>query len=131
MIASGELSALAQPGAEPAARHSVHKTGAILSDGIALGHVVLHEPRVVITNYIAEDLPKEVKRLDTALAKLRADLDRMLERGDVAEGGEHREVLEAYRMFANDHGWSHKLHEAVATGLTAEWRSADDSGPTS
>ena len=29
-------------------------------------------------------------------------------------------MLEAYRMFANDHGWSHKLHEAVATGLTAE-----------
>src|SRR3981189_2975003 len=105
MIASGELSSLAQPGAEPAARHSLHKTGAILSDGIALGHVVLHEPRVVITNYIAEDLPKEIKRLDTALAKLRADLDRMLERGDVAEGGEHRDVLEAYRMFANDHGW--------------------------
>ena len=81
---------------------------------------MLHEPRVVITNYIAEDLPKEIKRLDAALTKLRADLDRMLERGDVAEGGEHREVLEAYRMFANDHGWSHKLHEAVATGLTAE-----------
>ena len=120
MIASGELAALAQPGAEPAARHSLHKTGAILSDGIALGHVVLHEPRVVITNYIAEDLPKEIKKLDAALTKLRADLDRMLERGDVAEGGEHREVLEAYRMFANDHGWSHKLHEAVATGLTAE-----------
>ena len=120
MIASGELAALAQPGAEPAARHSLHKTGAILSDGIALGHVVLHEPRVVITNYIAEDLPKEIKKLDAALAKLRADLDRMLERGDVAEGGEHRDVLEAYRMFANDHGWSHKLHEAVATGLTAE-----------
>jgi phosphotransferase system, enzyme I, PtsP len=120
MIASGELAALAQPGAEPAAGHSLHKTGAILSDGIALGHVVLHEPRVVITNYIAEDLPKEIKKLDAALAKLRADLDRMLERGDVAEGGEHRDVLEAYRMFANDHGWSHKLHEAVATGLTAE-----------
>src|SRR6266403_281812 len=120
MIASGELSSLAQPGAEPAARHSLHKTGAILSDGIALGHVVLHEPRVIINNYIAEDLPKEVKRLDTALAKLRADLDRMLERGDVAEGGEHRDVLEAYRMFANDQGWSHRLHEAVATGLTAE-----------
>src|SRR6202789_156921 len=118
MIASGELSALAPPGAEPAARRPVHKTGAILSDGIALGHVVLHEPRVVITNYIAEDLPKEIKRLDTALAKLRADLARMLERGDVADGGEHRDVLEAYRMFRNDHGWSHKLHEAVATGPT-------------
>src|SRR5690348_16134826 len=88
MIASGELSALAQPGAEPAARHSLHKSGAILSEGIALGHVVLHEPRVVIKDYIAEDLPKEIKRLDAALLKLRADLDRMLERGDVAEGGE-------------------------------------------
>src|SRR6266550_193907 len=32
MIASGELAALVQPGAEPAARHSLHKTGAILSD---------------------------------------------------------------------------------------------------
>src|SRR6202044_839127 len=79
MIAPGELRARAQPAAEPAARHSLHKVGAILSDGIALGHVVLHEPRVVITNYIAEDLPKEIKRLDTALTKLRADLDRMLE----------------------------------------------------
>jgi len=120
MIASGELSSLARPGAEPAARHSIHKSGAILSDGIALGHVVLHEPRVVITNYIAEDLPKEVKRLDAAITKLRADLDRLLERGDMADGGEHRDVLEAYRMFANDQGWQHKLHEAVATGLTAE-----------
>ncbi len=120
MIASGELSALATPGAEPAARHATHLTGSILSEGIALGHVVLHEPRVVITNYIAEDLQKELRRLDNALNTLRADLDSLLERGDVAEGGEHRDVLEAYRMFANDHGWSHRLHEAVGTGLTAE-----------
>src|SRR5207253_1476871 len=74
LIASGELSALAPPGLEPAARHSTQKAGAILSEGIALGHVVLHEPRVVIKDYIAEDLPKEIKRLDTALAKLRSDL---------------------------------------------------------
>lgn len=120
MIASGELSALAKPGAEPAARHSLHVDGAVLSDGIALGHVVLHEPRVTITNYIAEDVPKELKRLDASLTKLRSDLDRLLERGDVAEGGEHREVLEAYRMFANDHGWSRRLSDAVATGITAE-----------
>lgn len=119
MIASGELAALAQPGLEPAARHTIHQIGAILSDGIALGHVVLHEPRVVITNYIADDVPKEIRRLDMALSKLRADLDHLLERGDVADG-EHREVLEAYRMFANDHGWSHRLQEAAATGLTAE-----------
>jgi len=66
MIASGELAALAQPGAEPAAGHSLHKTGAILSDGIALGHVVLHEPRIVITNLIAENIPLEKQRLEQA-----------------------------------------------------------------
>jgi phosphotransferase system enzyme I (PtsP) len=120
MIASGELSALARPGAEPAAHHSQQMSGSILSDGIALGHVVLHEPRVVITNYIADDIQKEDQRLEAAIVKLRSDLDRMLERGDVADGGEHRDVLEAYRMFADDPGWQRKLHEAVATGLTAE-----------
>jgi phosphotransferase system enzyme I (PtsP) len=44
----------------------------------------------------------------------------MLERGEIADGGEHRDVLEAYRMFAHDQGWLHRLHEAVMTGLTAE-----------
>jgi phosphotransferase system enzyme I (PtsP) len=120
MIASGELSSIARPGAEPAARHSVQVTGISLSDGIALGHVVLHEPRVVITNVIADDVPRELKRLDGAITTLRADLDRMVEHRDVADGGEHRDVLEAYRMFSYDQGWLHKIREAVGTGLTAE-----------
>ena len=120
MIASGELSAIAMPGAEPAARRPLHLTGTALNEGIALGHVVLHEPRVVITNFIADDLPKELKRLEAAVETMRSDLDVLLERGEVADGGEHRDVLEAYRMFAYDRGWVHRLEEAVATGLTAE-----------
>jgi phosphotransferase system enzyme I (PtsP) len=120
MIASGELSSIARPGAEPVARHALNITGTALSDGIALGHVVLHEPRVVVTNVIADDVPKELKRLDAAIATFRADLDRLVEHGEAAEGGEHREVLEAYRMFGYDQGWLHKMREAVATGLTAE-----------
>ncbi len=120
MIASGELIALAKPGAEPAIRPRRHLTGAALSDGIALGHVVLHEPRVTVTNVIADDIQKEIQRLDHAVETLRSDLDAMLERGEIADGGEHRDVLEAYRMFAHDQGWLHRLHEAVMTGLTAE-----------
>src|ERR1700719_4543685 len=120
LIASGELSALALPGAEPAARRSLHLKGMALSEGIALGHVVLHEPRVVVTNYIADDVSKELKHLESAVEALRTDLDQLLEHGDVADGGEHRDVLEAYRMFAYDRGWVHKLEEAVMTGLTAE-----------
>jgi phosphotransferase system enzyme I (PtsP) len=120
MIASGELSAIAKPGAEPAARRPLHLAGTALNEGIALGHVVLHEPRVVITNFIADDVPKELKRLEAAVETMRSDLDVLLERGEVVEGGEHRDVLEAYRMFAYDRGWVHRLEEAVATGLTAE-----------
>jgi phosphotransferase system enzyme I (PtsP) len=51
---------------------------------------------------------------------LRSSLDEMLEHGDVVEGGEHRDVLEAYRMFAYDRGWVRKMEEAVRNGLTAE-----------
>lgn len=120
MIASGELSALARPGAEPAARHSMKVSGTSLGDGIALGHVVLHEPRVVITNVIADDVQREGKRLDAAIATLRADLDQMVEHRDLADGGEHREIIETYRMFSYDQGWLHKIREAVGTGLTAE-----------
>jgi len=120
MIASGELSAMAKPGAEPAIRPRLHLRGSPLSDGIALGHVVLHEPRVVITNFIADDVPKELARLENAIATLRADLDILLESGEVADGGEHRDVLDAYRMFAYDQGWLRHLSEAVMTGLTAE-----------
>ena len=119
-IASGELSALAKPGLEPAAHRPLQLEGLSISDGIGLGHVVLHEPRVIVTQLIADNPQKELQRIDAALNTLRADLDVMLERRDVADAGEHREVLEAYRMFANDRGWTHKMHEAVQTGLTAE-----------
>jgi phosphotransferase system, enzyme I, PtsP len=117
IVASGELS---RPGDELAARRAVHVKGAALSDGIALGHVVLHEPRVIVTNYIADDVQSELKHLRVAIETLQSNLDQLLEHGDVVEGGEHREVLEAYRMFAYDRGWVHKLEEAVLTGLTAE-----------
>lgn len=99
---------------------SHHIKGLGLSDGLALGHVVLHEPRVVVTNLIAEHERSEHERLDVATGELRDAVDRMLSRADLARGGEHREVLEAYRMFAHDRGWLQRMHEAVASGLTAE-----------
>ena len=74
-----------------------------------------------VKNVIADDVPKELKRLDDGDRRRCAPISTvMLERGDVADGGEHRDVLEAYRMFAHDQGWLHRLREAVMTGLTAE-----------
>jgi phosphotransferase system enzyme I (PtsP) len=120
MIASGELASLAQPGAEPAVHPRRHLAGTALADGIALGHVVLHEPRVVIKNFVADDVPGELKRLDDAIAAMRSDVDVMLERGEIADGGEHKDILETYRMFAHDRGWMSRMREAIRTGLTAE-----------
>ncbi|MGH6736767.1 MAG: phosphoenolpyruvate--protein phosphotransferase [Methyloceanibacter sp.] len=94
--------------------------GQVVSEGVALGHVVLHEPRIVVTRLIAEDVDLERRRLLQAIEELTGAIDEMMERGDLARAGEHREVLEAFRMFAHDHGWRRRLDEALATGLTAE-----------
>jgi len=94
--------------------------GEPISEGIALGHVVLHEPRIVVTKLMAEEPAEELKRLDAAIIALRASLDEMFGHEHLAAAGEHRDVLEAYRMFAHDKGWERRLREAVEGGLTAE-----------
>ena len=95
-------------------------TGLPISEGVALGHVVLHEPRIVVTRLISEDVELERRRLAQAIEELTGMIDGMMARGDMARAGEHREVLEAFRMFAHDHGWRRRLDEALLTGLTAE-----------
>ena len=121
MIASGELEALARPGSGGiAVRRPLMLTGAPIAEGVGLGHVVLHEPRVLITNYVADDVESEVARLDTAIEAMRTSLDDLIESRIAGQSGEHRDVLETVRMFANDRGWLKRLREAAMTGLTAE-----------
>ncbi|OHV86321.1 phosphoenolpyruvate--protein phosphotransferase [Mesorhizobium sp. ORS 3428] len=120
MIATGDLARLTRPGLELDLRRPASFTGLSFNEGVGLGHVVLHEPRIVVTNLFNEDSEEEVRRLDRSLGSLRLSIDDMLERRDVAFEGEHREVLEAYRMFANDRGWVRRLEEAIRNGLTAE-----------
>ncbi len=94
--------------------------GEPLSDGIALGHVVLHEARIVVTQLLSDNPAAEIVRLDDAIHKLQANIDEMFEHEELSAAGEHRDVLEAYKMFANDKGWHRRLREAVEGGLTAE-----------
>ncbi|MBA3518271.1 MAG: phosphoenolpyruvate--protein phosphotransferase, partial [Rhizobiales bacterium] len=76
--------------------------------------------RIVVTQLIAEDVDHELKRLDASMASLRLSVDDLLARGAEAGVGEHREILEAYKMFAEDRGWTRRLQEAIGNGLTAE-----------
>ncbi|CAD7034482.1 phosphoenolpyruvate--protein phosphotransferase [Pseudorhizobium endolithicum] len=120
MIATGELKKITKPGLELDLTRAVTIGGDGYNEGIGLGHVVLHEPRVVVTNLLNEDAESEVRRLAEALGSLRISIDDMLSRRDVATEGEHREVLETYRMFAYDQGWVRRMEEAIHNGLTAE-----------
>ncbi len=120
MIASGDLQAIARPGTLLALDRPHQLKGLALSDAIGLGHVVLHEPRYVVANVVAEDARVEERRLDQAIEALKVSIDDLIARAEMARAGEHREILEAYRMFANDRGWATRMREAVATGLTAE-----------
>ena len=116
-----ELGAFIGEGAALAERHKqqVMIRGACAQEGTAMGHVWLHEPRVVVTNPVAEDPEAELTRLHAAVDRLRVDIDDMLTRAPIAEG-EQREVLEAYRMFAHSRGWMRRMEEDIARGLSAE-----------
>ena len=120
IVASGELQSIVEPGETIAVRRPLALHGEILAEGIGLGHAVLHEPRVIIKNFVADDPAGETTRLDEALDALRANIDELVDRGGKAGQGEHIEILEALRMVANDKGWLRRLHEAIGTGLTAE-----------
>ena len=121
MIATGDLARLTRHGGlELDLRRAASFKGLAFNEGVGLGHVVLHEPRIVVTNLFNENSDQEMRRLDAALGSLRLSIDDMLSRREVAFEGEHRDVLEAYRMFANDRGWVRRLEEAIRNGLTAE-----------
>jgi phosphotransferase system enzyme I (PtsP) len=119
MIASGELQSIGLPDEDIALHRPLALQGVPIADGVGLGHVVLHEPRIIVKQLVAEDLKTELERLDTAIGGMRKSIDSLIEGGDMGPG-EHREVLEAFRMFAHDRGWIRRLREAVGTGLTAE-----------
>ena len=120
MIAAGDLPRATHTNGDVNMRRPFTLTAQSLNDGIGIGHVVLHEPRIVVTNLFNENSQVEIEKLTKAIGSLRLSIDDMLSRSDVASEGEHRDVLETYRMFANDTGWVHRLEEAINNGLTAE-----------
>jgi len=121
LVASGELVAPdeLQP-TEGIGLLPVRLEGVALNGGLALGLAVLHEPRILLRQMVAEDPRQEMERFRGAVESMQSALDDMLESSDFADGGEHRDILETYRMFAEDRGWLGRIGEIINTGLTAE-----------
>ena len=59
-------------------------------------------------------------RVYSAFRKMREQIDNMAREAEFGTAGEHQEILETYKMFAYDEGWSRRINEAIDSGLTAE-----------
>ena len=102
---------------------ALHKRPALFrggsgQDGAAEGRVWLHEPRVVITNPVADDPMTEIERIRAAVGELRVSVDDLLEAESLDK--DQKAVLEAYRMFAHSRGWLRRMEEDIQRGLSAE-----------
>ncbi|MDG1068129.1 MAG: phosphoenolpyruvate--protein phosphotransferase [Sulfitobacter sp.] len=115
-----ELGAFVGEGAAMSARHSqpVLLRGTVAQEGVAEGHIWLHEPRVVVSNLISDDPEVEALRLTEAVDTLRLSVDQMM---TMALGDkDQQEVIETYRMFANSKSWMARMQADIAQGLSAE-----------
>ena len=95
-------------------------SGLSLVKGLATGHAVFHQPRITIEHVMAEDTEAERARVLSAFDKMREQIETMSNQAEFGVGGEHDEVLETYKMFAYDEGWTRRINEAIDSGLTAE-----------
>jgi phosphotransferase system enzyme I (PtsP) len=121
LVASGELvSPEEKLAAERNALLPVSLEGTRLNAGLATGIAVLHQPDIAIRKIVAEDPEEELRRLEDAIRGMDSALKEVMTAGRLASAGEHRDVLEAYRMIAADTGWLGRIRDAIKTGLTAE-----------
>jgi phosphotransferase system, enzyme I, PtsP len=94
--------------------------GIRLNPGLAIGPAVLHAPEVAIRQVVAEDTAAELARLRQAVGTMQDAVDQLVAASRRLGAGEHRDILEAYRMFAADRGWLARIADAIRSGLTAE-----------
>ncbi|MFL6733995.1 MAG: phosphoenolpyruvate--protein phosphotransferase [Sphingomicrobium sp.] len=95
-------------------------SGLRLVAGMAKGQAVFHQPRIVIEHTVADDVEAERARVYSAFRRMREQIDTITREAEFGATGEHAEILETYRMFAYDEGWSRRINEAIDSGLTAE-----------
>jgi phosphotransferase system enzyme I (PtsP) len=98
----------------------VRLAGLKLVAGMARGVAVFHQPRVMVEHTVAEDTELERARVYAAFRKMREQVEHMTREAEFGTAGEHQEILETYKMFAYDEGWSRRINEAIDSGLTAE-----------
>ena len=104
---------------EPLAREPGRIDGTRITNGLVIGRAVLHRPQIIIQHLLAHDPEADLRRFENAMQELQRSIDRMIfESQD--KNLEFREIIETYRMFAEDRGWLQRISDAIKTGLSAE-----------
>ncbi|MEJ6575893.1 MAG: phosphoenolpyruvate--protein phosphotransferase [Emcibacteraceae bacterium] len=121
LVVSGDLITAQEQSDGDAERGVVTRfVGTVFAEGLAEGVVVMHEPRVEIIQHLSEDYDYQRGRLVKGFKKLLSQIDEIMSAEDILHHGEHREILDVYKLFALDKGWRAKIERAIETGLTAE-----------
>lgn len=93
--------------------------GTVINSGYGIGNIVVHRRRKAVAVVFAGDKDRELKNLENARKKMNDDLNEKISR-EGKNSGEHIEILDAYRMIANDKGWYNRITNHINSGLTAE-----------
>jgi phosphotransferase system, enzyme I, PtsP len=94
--------------------------GVRLSPGITKAVAVLHQPQLVITQYVSADPELEKDRFENAVRSLQETFDHYIQTAGLSEDDEQLQIIETYLLFTQDRGWLSRINEAMVSGLTAE-----------
>src|SRR5258708_25469731 len=118
LVASGELVTpreMAQ--SRMGASLPLRLDGIRLNPGLAIGPAVLHEPKVVIRQVVAEDVEAEHERLRLAIEAMQDAIDRLVDASRRLRPGEHPDIIETYPTFAPAPGRLQPRTDAARIGL--------------
>jgi phosphotransferase system enzyme I (PtsP) len=121
LVAGGGFGGAGEVGASTSeATMPARLSGLALNGGLAMGLAVVHRPRLTVRQIVAEDPTVEAERFRTALSAMHSSLDTLMAVTADRGLGEGEDILQTYRMFAEDRGWIRRILEAIDSGLSAE-----------
>ena len=115
IISRHELALISKPMRKPTQLH-----GQTFSPGLVISQAFVHRPQPTVKNVIADDPAVEKARFQKAIDHLDDKINSLIGKTHDAMDTGIREMLESYRMFAQDKPWQDKIINMIDEGLTAD-----------
>ncbi len=92
--------------------------GYIVNKGYGVGSAVVHKRARSLSEIFSKDIKNELTALHKAKEAMLEEIDEKIKHQTFANA-EHIEILETYKLLAQDKGWYKKITDGIQTGLTA------------